>query len=67
MLTERQLEVARLVAEGKSNKRIARELGVSVETVKAHVRDAAARMPGDGPPRYRVLVFALSLESDSAA
>jgi DNA-binding NarL/FixJ family response regulator len=36
-LTERQLEVLRQVGKGLSNKEIARELGLSEKTVKAHV------------------------------
>jgi DNA-binding NarL/FixJ family response regulator len=36
-LTPRELEVLRLMAEGKSNKTIARELGISESTVKFHV------------------------------
>jgi DNA-binding NarL/FixJ family response regulator len=36
-LTLRELEVAALVAEGRSNKEIARQLRISVATVKDHV------------------------------
>jgi two-component system nitrate/nitrite response regulator NarL len=36
-LTERQLEVLRQIGKGQSNKEIARELGLSEKTVKAHV------------------------------
>lgn len=36
-LTARQLEVLRLLAQGKSNKLIARELGVTEGTVKVHL------------------------------
>ena len=36
-LTPRELEVLTLLAEGKSNKEIARSLGISVHTVKFHV------------------------------
>ena len=36
-LTERQLEVLRQIGKGLSNKEIARELGLSEKTVKAHV------------------------------
>jgi len=36
-LTPRELQVLRLIAEGQSNKTIARELGISEHTVKFHV------------------------------
>jgi DNA-binding CsgD family transcriptional regulator len=36
-LTPRELEVLTLLAEGKSNKQIARGLGISVHTAKFHV------------------------------
>jgi DNA-binding NarL/FixJ family response regulator len=38
-LTQRQREVLQLLTEGKSNKEIARELNLSLNTVKIHVRD----------------------------
>lgn len=36
-LTRRQLEIARMVKDGASNKIIARDLGLSVGTVKVHM------------------------------
>jgi DNA-binding NarL/FixJ family response regulator len=36
-LTDRQLEVIRLLAKGQSNKEIARELGITEGTVKVHL------------------------------
>lgn len=38
-LTRRELEISRLVAEGLSNKDIARRLGISVATAKSHVHN----------------------------
>ena len=35
-LTPREIEIVQLLAEGKSNKQVAGELGVSVRTVEAH-------------------------------
>ena len=43
--TVRELEVAQLIAEGESNKKIARRLGISVKTVESH-RAAAMRKAG---------------------
>lgn len=43
MLTQRQREVLRLVAEGKSNAEIAAELVISVNTVANHIRGALER------------------------
>ena len=37
ILTPRQIEVIQAVAEGKSNKQIAYEMGVSEATVKLHI------------------------------
>ncbi len=37
-LTERELETLRLVAEGLSNQQIANRLGISINTVKVHLR-----------------------------
>lgn len=39
-LTARQMEVLRRVVQGKSNKLVARDLGVSSETVKSHLAAA---------------------------
>ncbi len=36
-LTARELEILRLVADGRSNAKIARELSITVQTVKAHL------------------------------
>jgi DNA-binding NarL/FixJ family response regulator len=43
--TVRELEVAQLIAEGESNKRIARRLNISIKTVESH-RAAAMRKAG---------------------
>jgi DNA-binding NarL/FixJ family response regulator len=37
MLTGREQEVSRAVAKGSSNKEIARQLGITERTVKAHI------------------------------
>jgi two-component system, NarL family, response regulator LiaR len=43
-LTERELEVLRLIARGMSNKLIAHELTVSEKTVKTHVSNILAKL-----------------------
>lgn len=43
--TIRELEVAQLIAEGNSNKQIARQLDISIKTVESH-RSAAMRKAG---------------------
>jgi LuxR family transcriptional regulator, maltose regulon positive regulatory protein len=43
-LTGRELEVLRLLADGKSNQRIARELVVALDTVKKHVTHVLGKL-----------------------
>jgi LuxR family maltose regulon positive regulatory protein len=43
-LTERELEVLRLIAAGMSNQRIARELVVALDTVKKHVTHVLGKL-----------------------
>jgi DNA-binding NarL/FixJ family response regulator len=43
-LTDREAEVLRLVAQGRSNAEIAAELFLGVETVKTHVRNVLAKL-----------------------
>ncbi|AHE54214.1 response regulator [Sphingomonas sanxanigenens] len=43
-LTAREVAVLRLVAVGKANKEIARALGLSEETVKAHLKNIFAKL-----------------------
>jgi DNA-binding NarL/FixJ family response regulator len=43
-LTEREIEVLRLVAAGKANKIVAAELAISEETVKAHMRNILGKL-----------------------
>jgi LuxR family maltose regulon positive regulatory protein len=58
-LTGRQLEVLRLVDRGLSNKSIARELDLSMSTVKTHLRSAFARL--DAGSRTQALARAREL------
>ena len=43
-LTAREKETVRLVAEGRSNKRVASELGIAESTVKLHLHSAFAKL-----------------------
>ncbi|MDE5446017.1 helix-turn-helix transcriptional regulator [Bradyrhizobium sp. CSA207] len=47
-LTQRELDVLALMAEGASNKMIARELGISVHTVKFHVGSLFDKLDATG-------------------
>jgi DNA-binding CsgD family transcriptional regulator len=47
-LTSRELEVLTLLAEGASNKTIARHLGISVHTAKFHVRSLIDKLDATG-------------------
>jgi DNA-binding NarL/FixJ family response regulator len=46
-LTRREREVLRLLADGLSNDAIGSELGISVETVRTHIRKAMAKLDAD--------------------
>ena len=43
-VTERELEVLRVAAKGKSNREIGRELGISVRTVQTHLTNIFAKI-----------------------
>ena len=47
-LTPRELDVLALMAEGASNKAIARKLGISVHTVKFHIASLLDKLDADG-------------------
>jgi DNA-binding CsgD family transcriptional regulator len=58
-LTARELEVLELLAEGASNKTIARRLGISVHTAKFHVRSLMDKL--DAPGRTDAVAHAARL------
>lgn len=43
-LSEREIEILRLVSEGQANKQIARQLSLSEETVKGHLKSIFAKL-----------------------
>ena len=47
MLTPREREVLRLLADGMRNEEIGRVLSISPDTVRAHVRKAMERLDAD--------------------
>lgn len=56
-LTEREREVMRLVAQGRSNQEIARELVISDKTVKSHVSNILSKL--DLADRTQLAIYAL--------
>ena len=44
LLTDREQEIAALVAQGLSNKEIARELGVSANTIRSHISNILRKL-----------------------
>jgi DNA-binding NarL/FixJ family response regulator len=55
--TEREYDVLRLVAKGYSNKAVARELGITLSTVKTHLRNIFRKL--DVEDRAQVIVKAI--------
>jgi DNA-binding NarL/FixJ family response regulator len=43
-LSSRELEVLQLIAEGKANKQMAAELGISIKTVEKHRQNLMAKL-----------------------
>jgi DNA-binding NarL/FixJ family response regulator len=63
-LTERELEVARLVADGRSNPAIAKVLFVSTATVKTHVSHILQKLALES--RVQLASWVAANETDSA-
>lgn len=61
-LTERELDVLRLMAEGRSNTSIAKELFVSVKVVEKHIASLFAKLglPGDQTMHHRRVLAVLA-------
>ena len=62
-LTPREREVLAAIAEGRSNREIARLLGVSEKTVKAHVSSVLAKLGVQG--RTQAAVYAVRHDGNS--
>ncbi|WP_342596104.1 response regulator transcription factor [Salinicola lusitanus] len=56
-LSRREVEVLRCIAQGQSNKAIARQLGLTEETIKAHVKNLIAKL--DASNRTHAVAIAL--------
>jgi DNA-binding NarL/FixJ family response regulator len=61
MLTKRQRQVVELLQQGLTCPQVARRLGIRLLTVRAHVRDIAAKVPGQQPPIRRIVLNAVTL------
>jgi DNA-binding NarL/FixJ family response regulator len=66
-LTGRQRTIVVCVVGGAGYKQIAARLGISVRTVRQHVENIAAALPGEGAPRNRVMAWAHELLKQEAA
>lgn len=67
ILTERELEVARLVAEGKPRKQVAKALDCAEGTVDSHINRIASKLPGPGRPAVRITRFVILYCSSTTA
>jgi DNA-binding NarL/FixJ family response regulator len=56
-LTARELDVLRLVAQGRGNRDIAAELGITEFTVKAHVQSVLSKL--DASDRTHAVTIAV--------
>ncbi|GII63640.1 DNA-binding response regulator [Sphaerisporangium krabiense] len=64
VLSERELQVARLVARGHSNRRIADELSLSPETVRTYLRRMFAKLGVNDRTHLAVLAYEAGLLHD---
>ncbi|WP_439529028.1 LuxR C-terminal-related transcriptional regulator [Pannonibacter sp.] len=63
LLTDRQKDVMRMLAEGMINKQIAHRLDISVATVKTHIAAAVRRMKA----RNRIHAVAMLIRAETFA
>ena len=57
-LTEREIDVMRLVTQGKSNREIAQELVISEKTAKAHVSNILGKLGVED--RTQMAIYAIT-------
>ena len=57
-LTEREIEILKLITEGKTNIEIAKNMNISIHTVKAHITNILIKM--DVKYRIQAAVKAIS-------
>lgn len=63
-LTEREMEVLRLIAKGKSNQEVADELVIGVKTVKFHVTNILAKLGVEDRTQAAIYAFKNGLAED---
>jgi DNA-binding NarL/FixJ family response regulator len=63
-LAAREIEVSRLLAQGKTNREISRELLISLSTVKTHVHRIIAKLGVSDRTQAAVRVLQLGLLSE---
>jgi len=66
-LTERETEVLRLVAQGQSNKQIARSLHIAEKTVKTHVSNILSKLGVQSRTQATLYAVRIGLVSATAA
>jgi len=66
-LTPRQTEIASLVARGLSDKVIAARTDLAIETVRVHIQNAAARLPGNSSPRHKLTIWFFNIIDEDKA
>lgn len=64
-LTPRELEVAKMVTEGRGNKEIAYALGVTVSTVNAHIMRGLKKTSAKNRTHFAVLVDRMNCQNRS--
>jgi DNA-binding NarL/FixJ family response regulator len=64
-LTKREIEVLRLVAAGRANKEIARELEVAEQTIKTHVSSVLSKLGVQSRTQAALHAFRIGLVSGS--